>query len=228
MDFFSKCNMVIRSEMDFLKNGIDIKLPFHFHIKDIKNTFLDKIDENELEIYGNEIYFQNKNEKTIEEYKQYLQYVDLKNLTIEDREENNEIFELTVKYREFRIFKDIDSLYYFLTYYLGFNEIDFQRVKTFILTQQAKLVTRFVDMLHKEMDIGSDKEDPTESFMVLRCAYELNHSATVFPENSGKSISEYSFRELRTQRVYMSRKCEIEKIQYDKVMKNNKNNRGMG
>ena len=49
MDFFSKCNMVIRSEMDFLKNGIDIKLPFHFHIKDIKNTFLDKVDENELE-----------------------------------------------------------------------------------------------------------------------------------------------------------------------------------
>ena len=77
------------------------------------------------------------------------------------------------------------------------------------------------------MELGNGKKDPSESFMVLRCAYELNHSV-IFPENIGKSISEFSFRELRTQRIYMAKKCEIEKIQYDEVMKDSKNKKPKG
>lgn len=219
-NFFVKCNMVIRSEMDFVKHNIQIKLPFYFHIKDLKNSFLSETDENELEFYGREIYFQNEEYKKLQKYKEYLSYVDLYQFTLEDSEENNDILQYTIKHGKFRIFKDINCLYDFLTIYLGFNEIDFNEMKIFIREQQIKLANNFTRMIEDEIEIGSNKKEPNESYMMLRCTYELNHSATVFPENANKSISEYSFRELKTQRVYIGRKCEIEKIQYDEVMNN--------
>lgn len=227
-NFFIKCNMIIHSELEFKKYGIEIKLPFYFHIADIKDDFLSENNTNELEFYGKDIYFQNENHMKISKYKKMLQYIDLFQLTLDNCDEKDDsIFSLTKEYRGGRIFKDIDSLYIFLVDILGFTEIDFSQINIFIKEQQIRLVNNFVKMLEEEIELGNGKKDPSESFMVLRCAYELNHSV-IFPENIGKSISEFSFRELRTQRIYMAKKCEIEKIQYDEVMKDSKNKKPKG
>ena len=211
-----------------MKNNFFIKLPFYFHIADIKDDFLSENNTNELEFYGKDIYFQNENHMKISKYKKMLQYIDLFQLTLDNCDEKDDsIFSLTKEYRGGRIFKDIDSLYIFLVDILGFTEIDFSQINIFIKEQQIRLVNNFVKMLEEEMELGNGKKDPSESFMVLRCAYELNHSV-IFPENIGKSISEFSFRELRTQRIYMAKKCEIEKIQYDEVMKDSKNKKPKG
>lgn len=224
-DFFVKCNMVICSELEFIKHKISIKLPFYFHIKDVSNSFLYENNINEIEYYGKDIYFQNEDDKKIEVFKSYLKYIDLNQLTLEIEEENNEILEYTKVYKNSRIFKDIDKLYEFLVNFLGFTEVDFSQMRLFIQEQQYRLVSSFTKMVEKELEVNSNKKDPNEVFMILRCTYELNHSATVFPENKDKSISEYSFRELKVQRAYIGRKCEIEKIQYDEIMKGNKNNK---
>lgn len=214
-DFFIKCNMVIHSELDFIKYGVEIKLPFSFHISDIRQDFLSETNIYELEFYSKDIYFQNEEYLKISQYKTILKYVDLAQFTISDCDENLE--HLTKETIYGRIFKDIDSLYYFLVDIIGFTEFDFSKMNVFVKEQKIKLVDNFVRMIEKEMELGNGKKTPNETFMILRCSYELNHSV-IFPENIGKSISEFSFRELRTQRVYMAKKCEIEKLEYDEIM----------
>lgn len=217
--FFSKCNMTRRSEMTFKKFGQIIKIPFFFHIKDISNTFSIEEIENELEFYDKDIYFQDNFDRKIEKYKSYLKFVDLSQFTIDVDDNNEDIIKLTKVSGDYRIFKDVDCLYFFLSNILNFDEIDFTKMKIFIKENQSKIICHFIDMIDEELEIGSQDESPNETFMILRCAYELNHTATVFPENKNKSISEFSFRELRVQRVYLARKCELEKMQYDKIMK---------
>lgn len=221
LSFFSKCNMVIMSDMEFNKSGIIIKLPFYFHIKDIPSTFFDEDSLNILEYYSKEIYEQydiNCNENN---YLKYLKYIDLKQFTID--EEIKEYKDYMIKVKDNYIFKDHKSLYSFLIKNLYFNEIDFKLMKDFVLESQKKLIINFSDMLHKELKLTHDKKDISESYMILRGAFELGNPP-IFPENIGKSISEYSFREQKTQRIYLARKCEIEQQQYDEMM-NNKNNK---
>lgn len=224
-NFFVKCNMIRRSDISFNKSGNKITIPFIFHIKDLSNSFLDNTNENELEIYSSSIYFQNQLNKQKEWYKEILSYVDLSQFTLENGE-NNILDKYTMQYNNYRVFKNIDYLYDFLISIFNFNEIDFKQMYDFVFQNQYSLAMSYIKLIEEEMEIGSKKEVPTESFMILRCAYELNHSATVFPENMNKSISEFSFREIRTQRIYMSRKCELEQIQYDKIMKENKKGTG--
>lgn len=218
-DFFAKCNMVIRSELDFQKSGELIKLPFYFHIRDVKNDILTDKNENELETYSKEIYFQNKDCEQEEEYKQYLRFVDLKQWTFSDVDKNNPLF---VKDRNDYVVKDIDSLYVLLVEHLGFNELDFQTIKMFIEEKQVKLLISFREMCDNTLEVASGKVEPNDVFMILRCAYELNHYATVFEENKDKPISEYSYRELCVQRSYMARKCEIERLQMEESLKKSK------
>lgn len=218
MDFFSKCNMVIRTELSFYKFESEIKLPFYFHIKDIKNDFFSDSNEFEVGTFSKDIYFVNKNKQNKNKYRTWLQYVDLENFIIqEDDDIPSYILELTHSKDGVRIFKDVDCMYKFLVDTLGFTELDFENINIFIKANQNKLVNQFIDMLHEELKLGDKTTDPSESYMILRCAYELNHTSTVFPENSNLSISEYSFREIRTQRAFMSRKCEIEAIQMKQI-----------
>lgn len=218
--FFTKCNMVLRTCLEFNKSGNVIKLPFYFHIKDIKQDFsLGEIDENILEDYPSEFNEQKDSIDTIEYNISLLKYVDLKSFTISfDEEDLIEYGGKVEKCRDGYIFKNHETLYSFLVDMLVFSDIDFKQIEVFILQCQIRLKKDFEKMLIKEMDIGSQSEEPSESFMVLRCAFELNRPP-LFSENKGLSISEMSWRELLTQRIYMGRKCEIEKIQYDKVMK---------
>lgn len=217
MEFFTKCNMSIKSELPFIKGGVTIKLPFHFHIKEVKNDLLEDDIENELESYSKDVYFQNQEMETEEDFKYYLHFVDIKNLTFDGID--SETQQLFKKVKDVYVLKDVDSLYQFLIGYLQFNEYDFHQIKLFVKEKQITLLCAFRDMVDKELEVASNKIEPNNTFMILRCAYELNHYATVFSENKGRAISEYSYRELCIQRSYMARKCEIEKLQLEESLK---------
>lgn len=219
MTFFKKCDMIIKSELIFNKNSYIIKLPFYFHIKDIKNDFLDDSEGNILENYGKDIYFNDRYDEIEKDNKYFLRYVDLNQWTIEGVDNDNPLF---VRKRDVFRVKDIDSLYTILIDYLKFNELDFSMIKKYCLKTQAKLAYDFREMVNADLGVASGKKDPNDIFMILRCAYELNHTSTVFSENMGCAISDYSFREMCVQRAYMARKCEIERLQYEESLKKKK------
>lgn len=221
--FFSKCNIVIMTELDFEKI-IKIKLPFYFHIKDINGDFLDIEKNNVIEYYTYETNEQYNEDSLIEQQIQLLKYIDLNKLIIKDIEENNgECDRWFKKSRLGFMFKNHECLHSFLIEYLYFNELDFLIIEKFIKINQIKLVNKFCRLLEKEMGLGDKKEDVSESYMILRGAFELC-SPPIFPENKGRTISEYSFRELKTQRIYLARKCEIEKAYQDEILKKSRNN----
>lgn len=203
--------MIIKTTLSYTKGNIEIKLPFYFHVKDLKNDFLEEDKENVLEdTYSSELL------NNIEIYKEYLKYVDLDYFLFEDLDEETiNTYKFTRKRRGYG-FNDVDSLYIFLVDVLMFNEVDFHVMKEFIYNNQVTLAISFRKMVEKEMELTKKTEVPTKSFMELRCAYELTN-LVIFPENEGKCISEHSFREDVARQIYMSRKCEIEKIQYDKL-----------
>lgn len=221
--FFTMCNIVRMSELKIIKSNIPIKLPFYFHIKDIPNTFFDEENVNIQEYYGSDLNIQNDNMLLVEKHLHILNFIDLKQFTIEDDDEVPKAYkDNMVKTKNGYIFKDHNSLYAFLIRELHFNEVDFVLMENFIINEQSKIIKSFHKILEEQLDIGKNKDTISEPYMILRGAFELNHAGTLFPENKGLSFSEYSLREFLTYRYYLSRKCEIEKAQYDEVMKKNK------
>lgn len=219
-NFFTKCNMVIRTSLDFYKCGVLIKLPFKFHIKDIKYTLFDTINENILEDYSQEFNSQFDNARKIQQYMSMLKYIDIQQFTIDDSI-LEEYREEVVKHNENYVFKSNNSLYSFLVHFLMFSELDFNIIQDFIYTNQKRLIESFTNMAEKEIGIGVKSEKTTESFMQLRCAFELN-KPPLFEENIGLNITAMSYRELILQRIYIARKCEVEQIQYDNIRNNSK------
>lgn len=221
MSIFSKSNMVIKTEKSFMKfNGVEIKLPFYFHIKDIPTNIFDEEKENIIEDYSSEFIEQQDNDDKRNEFIKLLSFVDLKQYTFDDDCDGEYKDEMT-KTKNGYVFNSHESLYSFLIQYLNFNDADFQELKLFIIENQYRLISNFSKMVEDELLIGSKTEECTESFMELRSAFELN-KPPVFEENIGKCVSQHSFRETKLQRIYLARKCEIDKIQYDKMMKKNK------
>lgn len=223
-NFLTKCNMVIRKTLDFKKGGQVVTLPFLIHIKDIPQDFFEEDKENVLEDYSDSAFYaQRKNIEIKDNHISSLSYVDLKEYTLSfDEKDLEEYGHLVVKYNKDYIFKDHESLYSFLIETVMFNDTDFNLIKLFVYQCKRTLKDKFEDMLVKELDIGSQSEETTEAYMRLRCAFELN-KPPIFKENIGKCIEEMSHRELLTQRVYIGRKCELEKIMYDKTMKESRN-----
>lgn len=222
-DFFIKCDMVIRTQMDFNKFDEIITIPFMFHIKDVNSKTLFGEKENSIDFYNQKLCSQQNSNTKINDVLDYLSYVDLTEFTIDDIygiEEYN-----FKKYNNNYIFGDTYHLYLFLIEKLSFNDTDFFIMKKFIQQQLERLIISFIKMAEKSMDIGNKSEKVTEEFMLLRGAFELNHQSTIFPENQGKSFSEWSFREMKLQRLYLARKCEIEQLQLEAMKKNGKKNK---
>lgn len=221
-NFFSKCNMVIRDSLEFKKYDIILDIPFTFHVKDIKQGFQDKLkdsNENVIEEYSSDLYKQYENFNVVDYNISLLRFVDLKTFALDLSEEDiKEYGDMVEKYKDFYIFKDHISLYSFLVDTLKFNDVDFKIIESFTQKSQIKLMNKYQEMLNREMDIGNKKEDASDSYMFLRCAFELNRPP-LFSENKNLSIEEQSWREVITQRAYMGRKCEIEKIQMDNMEK---------
>ena len=221
--FFSICNMVRCAEFSVEKCGISIIIPFKIHIKDIPNNVFDEEKENVLEWYSGELLEQNQQIEQKRDFSSLLKFVDLQNFTVE--EEIEEYKEDMCKTQVGWIFKSYSSLYSFLVSNLMFNEVDFHLIENFLILEQHKIISAFNDELFSELRMNSNKDDVSESFMLLRGAFESSYSGSLFPENKGLCFSEYSYREIITQRLYFARKCEIEKAmmeEHNKKFKNSK------
>lgn len=214
MSIFNKLEIIRRGE--FKLNG-DITLPFLFHIKDIKDK---SVNETQLS----------------REYKQLLEYKKLKNIIEEiitfididlflidksDLEELKDIefIEDNLIYDKYKV-KDIYELGKLITK-LELTEIELYDIKEYILDEQNKLIKEFLNILHSEMENGKKTEHLSEAFMSIQVCAEFGNNV-IFKENIGKCMSEFSFREIETKRAYLSRKYEVEKLQYENLRKENK------
>ena len=107
--FFTKCEIALRSEIEFNKFGNKIQLPFYFHIKDVENDLLYGNEEELVEDYTIDVFYnQRDGSDTREKYIQLLQYVELKDFTMAFDEDDREEYEdMIVEYKNDYIFKNI-------------------------------------------------------------------------------------------------------------------------
>ncbi|MGL5962553.1 MAG: hypothetical protein ACRCZ0_11490 [Cetobacterium sp.] len=221
--FFNDCNIVIRNYVEFNRFGVGVKLPFKFHIQDIKQDFFDNDNkEYVLEDYPSEFCDQ-QGERDNYDYNNYLiSFVDLKSFTMNfDEEDIKEYGKFVEECNEGYIFKSHEYLYSFLISYLLFSETDFKEIENFVIQSQQRIMRYFEKFLVEKLEIGSKKIEASEEFMLLRCAFELSRPP-IFYENKGLGIADISWREYITQRIYLGRKCEIDKLQMDEAMKGGK------
>nr|DAW82356.1 MAG TPA: hypothetical protein [Bacteriophage sp.] len=214
MSIFNKLEIIRRGE--FKLEG-DITIPFIFHIKDIKDT---SVNETKLS----------------KEYKNLLEFKKLKNiiddivnfididLFLIDKSDVEELSDIAfvkdnLVYDKYRV-KDIYELNKLINS-LCLSELELYDIREYIIDEQNKLITEFLNILHTEMENGKKTEHLSEAFMSIQVCSEFGNSV-IFKENMNKCMSEFSFREIETKRAYLSRKYEVEKIQYDNLKKDNK------
>lgn len=214
MSIFNKLEIIRRGE--FKLDG-DITIPFIFHIKDIKDT---SVNETKLS----------------KEYKNLLEFKKLKNiiddivnfididLFLIDKSDVEELSDIAfvkdnLVYDKYRV-KDIYELNKLINS-LCLSELELYDIREYIVDEQNKLITEFLNILHTEMENGKKIEHLSEAFMSIQVCSEFGNSV-IFKENMNKCMSEFSFREIETKRAYLSRKYEVEKIQYDNLKKDNK------
>ena len=214
MSIFNKLEIIRRGE--FKLEG-DITIPFIFHIKDIKDT---SVNETKLS----------------KEYKNLLEFKKLKNiiddivnfididLFLIDKSDVDELSDIAfvkdnLVYDKYRV-KDIYELNKLINS-LCLSELELYDIREYIIDEQNKLIIEFLNILHTEMENGKKTEHLSEAFMSIQVCSEFGNSV-IFKENMNKCMSEFSFREIETKRAYLSRKYEVEKIQYDNLKKDNK------
>ena len=214
MSIFNKLEIIRRGE--FKLEG-DITIPFIFHIKDIKDT---SVNETKLS----------------KEYKNLLEFKKLKNiiddivnfididLFLIDKSDVEELSDISfikdnLVYDKYRV-KDIYELNKLINS-LCLSELELYDIREYIIDEQNKLITEFLNILHTEMENGKKTEHLSEAFMSIQVCSEFGNSV-IFKENMNKCMSEFSFREIETKRAYLSRKYEVEKIQYDNLKKDKK------
>ena len=214
MSIFNKLEIIRRGEF---KLEEDITIPFIFHIKDIKDT---SVNETKLS----------------KEYKNLLEFKKLKNiiddivnfididLFLIDKSDVEELSDISfikdnLVYDKYRV-KDIYELNKLINS-LCLSELELYDIREYIIDEQNKLITEFLNILHTEMENGKKTEHLSEAFMSIQVCSEFGNSV-IFKENMNKCMSEFSFREIETKRAYLSRKYEVEKIQYDNLKKDNK------
>lgn len=219
MSIFTKSNMVIRTELVFDKFNIDIPIPFSIKLSTIPSDFFEE-EEYVIEDYGNQFAIEFDSEDIRNKNLNLLSNVDLKRFTFDDVDE--EYKPRMKKTTNGYVFISVEDLYSFLITELRFGEVDFVIIENFIIEQWRRLIKSFSELVEKELKIGSGTDECTEAYMELRSAFELN-KPPIFKENIGKCVAEHSFRETKLQRIYIGRKCEIDKVQYEKHMKDTKN-----
>lgn len=215
-NFFSKCEMKKVKEFTFLKGGESITIPFLFNIANIFDDFTTEYSESFLYLYDSQY------EKDIQRRIgiSWLSDVYLEALTFDEEIIGEEGIKMKKTINGY-VFDNHESLYNFLMNYLGITGVNLYDMMSFVSENRTNLVKEFRDFAVKELQLESKSEKPTEAFMLLRGA--LEHCVPpIFPENKGLSISEYSWRELFVQRIYLARKTELEEIMLEKIKKGNK------
>lgn len=214
MSIFNKLEIIRRGE--FKLEG-DITIPFIFHIKDIKDT---SVNETKLsKEYKNLLEFK-KLKNIIDDIVNFID-IDLFLIDKSDVEELSDIAFIkdNLVYDKYRV-KDIYELNKLINS-LCLSELELYDIREYIIDEQNKLITEFLNILHTEMENGKKTEHLSEAFMSIQVCSEFGNSV-IFKENMNKCMSEFSFREIETKRAYLSRKYEVEKIQYDNLKKDNK------
>lgn len=214
MSIFNKLEIIRRGE--FKLEG-DITIPFIFHIKDIKDT---SVNETKLsKEYKNLLEFK-KLKNIIDDIVNFID-IDLFLIDKSDVEELSDIAFIkdNLVYDKYRV-KDIYELNKLINR-LCLSELELYDIREYIVDEQNKLITEFLNILHTEMENGKKTEHLSEAFMSIQVCSEFGNSV-IFKENMNKCMSEFSFREIETKRAYLSRKYEVEKIQYDNLKKDNK------
>lgn len=214
MSIFNKLEIIRRGE--FKLEG-DITIPFIFHIKDIKDT---SVNETKLsKEYKNLLEFK-KLKNIIDDI---VNYIDIE-LFLIDKSDVEELSDIAfvkdnLVYDKYRV-KDIYELNKLINQ-LCLSELELYDIREYIIDEQNKLITEFLNILHTEMENGKKTEHLSEAFMSIQVCSEFGNGV-IFKENMNKCMSEFSFREIETKRAYLSRKYEVEKIQYDNLKKDNK------
>lgn len=214
MSIFNKLEIIRRGE--FKLEG-DITIPFIFHIKDIKDT---SVNETKLsKEYKNLLEFK-KLKNIIDDIVNFID-IDLFLIDKSDVEELSDIAFIkdNLVYDKYRV-KDIYELNKLINS-LCLSELELYDIREYIIDEQNKLITEFLNILHTEMENGKKTEHLSEAFMSIQVCSEFGNSV-IFKENMNKCMSDFSFREIETKRAYLSRKYEVEKIQYDNLKKDNK------
>lgn len=215
-NFFSKCEMKKVKEFTFLKGGESITIPFLFNIANIFDDFTTEYSESFLYLYDSQ--YENDMQRRIGI--SWLSDVYLEALTFDEEIIGEEGIKMKKTINGY-VFDSHESLYNFLMNYLGITGVNLYDMMSFVSENRTNLVKEFRDFAVKELQLESKSEKPTEAFMLLRGA--LEHCVPpIFPENKGLSISEYSWRELFVQRIYLARKTELEEIMLEKIKKGNK------
>lgn len=215
-NFFSKCEMKKVKEFTFLKGGESITIPFLFNIANIFDDFTTEYSESFLYLYDSQ--YESDMQKKIGI--SWLSDVYLEAFTFDEEIIGEEGIKMKKTINGY-VFDNHESLYNFLMNYLGITGVNLYDMMSFVSENRTNLVKEFRDFAVKELQLESKSEKPTEAFMLLRGA--LEHCVPpIFPENKGLSISEYSWRELFVQRIYLARKTELEEIMLEKIKKGNK------
>lgn len=216
-NFFSKCNIKKVKEFEFKKSGESITIPFLFDIATIFDSFTTEYSENFLYLYDTQYENDMQRKTTIN----WLKDVYLEAFTFDEEIDEKDSKEMDIKMLKTPngyIFDSHKSLYNFLINYIGITGINLYDIINFVSENRSNLVKEFRDLAVKELQIESKSAKPTEAFMLLRGA--LEHCVPpIFPENKGLTISEYSWREIFLQRIYLARKSEIEEILMEEAKK---------
>lgn len=213
-DFFTKCNSIRFCEMSIGEGDTYIVLPFKFDIAKI--VTVSETEEDHLNDYRDERILY----KTKKNIASFLEDVDLEMFTFDSSDEEL-IEEMKLKHIEFikneddYILKDSRNLYRFLNS-LKYTEVDFVKINEIVMKTRMNMMDRFINMASDELKIGDRTGKVTEAFMTMRGAME-HSSACIFPENIGKSVSEYSWRETMVKRLYLARKVEVEEFYTEKA-----------
>lgn len=213
MSIFNELEIIHRGELTI--RG-DLVLPFIFHIKDIKDT---SVNEKMMSTEYTRLLMCKKLKDTINNIAYYID----RELFLIDLEEVKELNNLNLNLNFYQ--DELIGTKYHLTdledvkkvlnaLYLTENEI--YDIQSYIIDMQNYLLERFLDILHRHMKNGEKSEVLTEGFMEIQICSEFGHSV-IFKENLNKSMSDFSFRELQTKRAYLSRKYEVEKLQYERL-----------
>jgi hypothetical protein len=99
---------------------------------------------------------------------------------------------------------------------IGYSECDFVKINDFVMDNRSDMVNKFINAISDDLKVGDKTGKVTESFMTMRGAME-HSSSCIFPENIGKSVSEYSWRENIVKRLYLARKVEVEEYYSEKA-----------
>jgi hypothetical protein len=192
-----------------------IVLPFCFDISSITMTHDDEV--NYLSEYRDDLRIR----KIKSNLADFLRDVDLELFSFDEDENKDFLEELESKNIRFKKTKGEYTLessedLYSLLNEIGYSECDFVKINDFVMDNRSDMVNKFINAISDDLKVGDKTGKVTESFMTMRGAME-HSSSCIFPENIGKSVSEYSWRENIVKRLYLARKVEVEEYYSEKA-----------